>query len=89
MATVADELFRGHPVGLNSPATHAALVTGDDSNDLAFVTRAICVATAGNIKITTLGGETLVMPFPAGTTAIRVTRIWLTSLSAVGVTALW
>jgi hypothetical protein len=89
MATVAVDSFLNYSGGLDSPATHAAVITGDDSNDLVSVTRAICVGTAGNIKITTLGGETIVMAFPAGTTAIRVTRIWLAGLSAVGVTALW
>lgn len=84
--------FAGQPNGvcpdLMMPATHVQVTTGDDSTDLTYVSRAILVATAGNIKVTTLGGETAVVPFPAGQTSLRVTRIWSTSTTAVGITAL-
>jgi hypothetical protein len=72
-------------------AAHAALVTPDDGTDLPFVTRAISFAAAGAIKVTTLGGEILVIP--DGAIAPRVmhpvfwVRIWQTDTGATGIVA--
>lgn len=89
---MAVDLFAGLPNGVNPdlsiPATHAEVTTGSDTVDLVNTSRALVVGTAGNIKVTTLGGETVVMAFPAGVTPIRVTRVWLTSLTAAGITAI-
>lgn len=41
---------------------HAANVIPDDANDLVHVTRGISLTGAGILKVTTLGGETLVIP---------------------------
>lgn len=62
---------------------------GDDSNDLPAISRGVCVATAGNIKVTTAAGQTGVWPAPAGWSPVRLTRIWAASLTAVGITAWW
>lgn len=83
----------GNPVEAQAPASHAALVTPSDSADLAYVTRAISFAAAGAIKVTTLGGETLVIPdgaLAAGVMhAVEWVRIWATDTDATGIVAYW
>lgn len=77
----------------DGPASHAAIVTPSDSTDLASATRAIYIGAAGAVKLTTLGGETLVLasgvlavgvPHP-----IRATRIWSTGTTATPIVAVW
>ena len=72
------------------PAAHAAVVTPSDTVDLANATRAILVGTGGDLKVTTVGGETVVIPAaPVGVLPLQVTRIWATSTAASNLTALW
>lgn len=91
MPTVADRSVP--PGGLTTPAAHAALVTPDDSNDLTSMTRGVSFGTAGAIKVTTAGGETLVIP--SGALAAGVVhpvawvRIWSTSTTAANIVAYW
>lgn len=87
----ATDLYNGFAGGVEGPATHAANITPDDSADLAYVTRAIVLDAAGKLKVTTMGGETLVTPTLAAGVAhpMRVTRIWATSTTATGIMALW
>jgi hypothetical protein len=88
MAAVNSQTTYGE--GGNSPASHAALVTPDDANDLAFVSRALLIGTAGALKVTTLGGETLVIAaVPAGILPLRVTRVWSGSTTAAQIVSLW
>jgi hypothetical protein len=75
---------------LTAPADHAKAITPDNSNDLAYVTRAVILAVAGDLKVDTLGGESgEVLTLPAGPHAIRVKRIYATGTTATGITALW
>lgn len=75
--------------GSESPATHAALVTPNDSANLVSVSRALLIGNAGNLKVDTLGGETLVMPVPAGLLPIRVTKIYASNTTANNIVTLW
>lgn len=76
--------------GLDQPAKHAALVTPSDSTDLTVTARALLVGTSGDIKVTTAGGDTLVIPsVPAGVLPLRVSRVWSTSTTASNITALY
>lgn len=43
---------------ITEPPRHAFAITPDDDTDMEFVTRAIWVGTGGDLKVTTLGGET-------------------------------
>lgn len=87
------DLFNNHPSTITSPVNHAALVSPSDSTDLDYATRGICVGSAGAIKVTTLGGETLVIPTGALAAGVihplRVTRIWSTSTTASSIVAVW
>jgi hypothetical protein len=85
----ATDAFAGHTPGLDSPYTRAAAVTPDDANDLGYVTRGVNVQVAGNVKVTMLGGDAVVLALPVGTTRIRVSRIWAASTTATGISALW
>ena len=81
--------FEHHSQGLESPATRLLEVTPDDSNDLAFIARAISVEAAGYLEVITAGGDTgrvfiaAGIPFP-----IRVRRILATGTTASGIVAL-
>jgi hypothetical protein len=67
---------------LDSPAQGVFLITPSDTDELAHVTRGISFATAGDLKVVTLAGETVVIPsgaLAAGVQhAIRITRVLAT-----------
>lgn len=87
----ASDTFSAQSAGLDSPMSHAALVTPDDANDLAVVTRGISFGTAGALKIVTAGGETVVIPNGALAAGVihrlRVTRIYATGTAAANIVA--
>lgn len=76
-----------------APADHVALVTPSDSADLTNVTRGISFGAVGTLKVTTHGGETVVIPSGALAAGIihplRVARIWSTSTTATSIVAYW
>lgn len=81
---------RGKGTALESPLANLALVTPADGEDLAFVTRAIYVGTAGAVALVTLGGQSLTTPELAqGWHPIRATRILATGTTATGIMAAW
>lgn len=75
--------------GLESPATRLAAVEPDDTADLVWTTRALGVAQAGMVRVTTHEGDTgdiyvaAGVPFP-----VRVRRVWATGTTATGIVAL-
>lgn len=84
------DLFSGHVAGLESPAAHALAVTPDDASDLATVSRALNVGTAGDVQVTMLGGETVTLTLAAGIAfPVRVSRVWATGTTASGIVALF
>ena len=65
-------------------------VTPSDTQDLRHPSQAICVAVAGNVAVDTVGGQkNVVIPLPAGTTELGVTRIYSTLTTATGIAILW
>lgn len=82
--------FSSHGTGLTAPATKVVAVTLDDSNDLAIACRGFMVTTGGNVKVTTVEGDQVVIPGcqPGLVYPIRATRIWNSSTTATGVVAL-
>ncbi len=75
------------------PAEHVALPSLSDSADLTYVTRGISFAVAGDIKVNTVGGETVVIPSgalaPGIVHPLRVSRIWSTGTGATGLVVYW
>jgi hypothetical protein len=83
------DAFEHHTPGLESPASRLASVTPDDATDLAWATRAIAVATNGNVQITTVDGHTGTIYVAAGVPfPIRAQRVWATGTTATGIAAL-
>lgn len=75
--------------GLESPAVHLDTVTPSDTTDLARITRAINVASAGFVRVTTKEGDTgTVYVAEGGVFPIRATRIWSTGTTATGIVGL-
>ena len=83
------DTFEGFRSGLESPATHITSITPSDSSDLAQASRAINVATAGTVRVTTVGGTTGTIFVAAGMAfPVRATRVWNTGTTATGLVAL-
>jgi hypothetical protein len=74
-----------------SPLSNAAAVTLHDTNELANYSRALWVGGAGNLKVTTAGGDTVTLSgIPAGTLIpIRAKVCFSTGSTATLVVALW
>jgi hypothetical protein len=84
------DAFTNHQPGLDSPGSHAAVITPHDTNDLAAATRAIVIGTGGDLEVITVGGETVVLPnVPAGILPLRVTRVLAGNTTASDLTAIW
>lgn len=81
--------FSHYADGLESPPRSAFSIAPNDSEDLAHVTRAINVATTGNVRVTTLGGDTATIFIVAGIAfPIRAERVWATDTTATGIVGL-
>lgn len=76
--------FANHAASLDSPAASGFAITPSDGADLAEVTRAVYVGTAGNLAVTTLTGEDLLfVGVPGGTfMPVRLRRIKATGTTA-------
>ena len=86
----ATDTFSRFQTQASDPATNAVLVSPNDSEDLATVTRAVYVGGAGDMKVTMQdSGTVLFSCIPADTTLpIRVSRIWATTTDATFIIAL-
>lgn len=83
------DAFAGHQTGLESPAVRIAEITPDDATDLARPCRALNVAAAGTVRVTTIEGDTgTVFVAAGGAFPIRATRVWATGTTATGIVAL-
>lgn len=86
----AADTFSNHQTGLDGPASNAEVVTPNDGSDLAAASRGLCIGGAGALKVTMLGGQTVVIPYvPQGLLPIRVVRIWETGTTATLMTSFW
>lgn len=77
--------------GLESSARGIVLVTPSNDTDLVTATRGVSFAVAGDLKVTTVAGETVTIPSGAlaagGIHPIRVVRIFATGTTATGIVA--
>ena len=81
--------FADHHVALDSPALYLIPVTPDDGADLPVASRALNVAGAGFVQLTTVTGDTGQIYVAAGIPfAVRVQRVWATGTTATGIVAL-
>lgn len=76
---------------LNAPPIHGLEITPDDVNDLTDVTRGIWIGTGGDIKVTTLGGETSTYKnAPSGWLLVGFyTKVHATNTTASNLVAVW
>ncbi len=89
-ANAATDDWSSYQSASDGPLNHGAVVTPSDSTDLTDVSRACLVGTSGNIKLTTIGGETITVPsVPVGWHPFRVTRIWSTGTTASNISCWW
>lgn len=77
--------------GFESPATHAAAVTPNDSADLGTVSRSLYVGVTGDVKVTTRDGDTEVfVAVPAGSwMPVAAKKVFATGTTASAIIALW
>ena len=73
------------------PARHGTAVTPSDTADLTVASRGLIVGSSGNVQVTFVGGETVVLPsLAAGVLhAIAASRIWSTNTTAATIVAVW
>lgn len=83
--------FSNYHSGLESPAERAFAITGNDSTDLTVYPRAIYVGGAGNVKVITLGGDTVTFSgVLAGTVLpVRVKRVFSTDTTATNLIGIY
>lgn len=85
------DTFKSHTQNLTAPPASAAEIILSDSTDLPFVTRAIYIGGAGNLRVRMLDGAVVTFGnVQAGSQyALRVDRVYATGSSATGIVALW
>lgn len=88
---MADDVFAGRDIDLDSPADHAAAITPNDSTDLAKSTRSIWVGGAGNVELVTVSGETVTFSGAAAGSIIpiRAQRVRATGTTATNLVGMW
>ncbi|MCF2906672.1 hypothetical protein L0666_16885 [Octadecabacter sp. CECT 8868] len=84
------DTYSDFTTGLESPANDAFEIVPDDALDLPVVTRALNVATEGQIRVTTNSGQTVTLFLVAGCAfPIRVRRVWATGTIASGIVGMY
>ncbi|MGN8117504.1 spike base protein, RCAP_Rcc01079 family [Labrys sp. 22185] len=79
------ESFSGGPYNAHA----AAEIVPSDDNELAFITLAIWIGTAGNLKVTMMNGSTATFQNVHGYFIGRVRKVWATGTTATGIVAVW
>lgn len=81
--------YAGSGDDLLAPASHAAAVTPSDTLALPFASKRLWVGGAGNVKLTTVGGDTVTYTaVPAGTyLQVRAAQIFATLTTATNIVA--
>lgn len=72
-----------------SPPQRAAEVVPSDTDDLPHVARALYVGGEGDVRVTTVGGDTVTLAGLSGQHVLMVSRVWATGTTATGIVAEW
>jgi hypothetical protein len=84
------DVFSNQSASLTSPFCFAEPVVPSDIVDLPYVSRSLFIGTAGDIRVTTLGGTIVTFrDHPAGYMPARVTRVHATQTTATDIVAVW
>lgn len=81
--------FSDHTTDISAPPSNAQQVIPSDTGDLPFVTRAIYVGTAGDVRLRTHNGQDVIYKDLVGGKVIRATRIYSTGTTAGAIIAEW
>lgn len=83
-------LVNDHASGLTSPALFGFAISPDDTQDLPRPTRALMVGAAGDVRVTLLSGDELVLPslLPGAQYALRVSRVHASDTTATQIVGL-
>lgn len=86
----AEDLFSTYQGGLESPASNAVSASLQNSGELGYVTRALYVGVAGDVKVEMAGGGSAT--FRADNfqlLPIRVKQVYATGTTGQSIIALW
>lgn len=91
MTSVTNDTFSSHSRSLTAPSEDASEIQPDDSENLAYATRALYVGTGGDIRVRMLGhAEITFVNLPQGTLLpLRVARVFETGTTAGNIVGLW
>ncbi len=83
--------FESHSSGLESPAGRMKTITPSDTEDLEFSSRSIWVGVGGDVKVTTVEGDTEVIPGVVAGSLLptRASRVWATGTTASSLMSWW
>lgn len=78
---------------LRDPAAGIVPITASDTVDITYngtvtQSRALIITVSGTVKLTDANGVIGIVTLPAGQFSIRASRIWSTSTTATGISAL-
>lgn len=89
----AEDTFSNYQEGLESPPENVALITPHDTNELSYATRGISFGTAGDLKVVTVGGQTVTIPDGALAAGVihplRVVQVYSTGTAAAYIVGYW
>lgn len=76
--------------GLTSPALYGFTITPNDGQDLPRTTRALMVGAGGDVRVTLLSGDELVLPnlLPGAQYALRILRVHASDTTAAQIVGL-
>ena len=82
--------FKSHGNTLQSPPSGGAPITPDDQLTLSVATRALNVATTGDVALRTVDGDTITLHIAAGSVfPIRAIKVLASGTTATGSVGLW
>lgn len=82
----AENRFKFYGPGLDSPPAHLEEITPNDSAELAYTTRAINVAVAGDLRVETIHGDVATVFVAAGVPfPIQARKVFASGTTASGI----